>query len=89
VEAIGQKTSKWTAMDTSINPMSKIPAHLVKSSLGLTEENSGFLKHIFVRTAPSEQPLPRIFDVIKGDPSLPDYYNVREEYPECEPKILD
>jgi len=26
---------------------------------------------------------------ITGDPSLPDYYNVRDEYPYCEAKILD
>jgi len=28
-------------------------------------------------------------EMIKGDNRLPDYYNVRQEYPECHPKILN
>lgn len=29
------------------------------------------------------------YGVIRGNLSLPEYYNVREEYPHCIPKILD
>jgi cathepsin B len=27
--------------------------------------------------------------MIKGDPDLPEYYNVREAYPMCQPEVLD
>ena len=27
--------------------------------------------------------------MIKGDPELPEYYNIREAYPMCQPEILD
>jgi hypothetical protein len=34
VDQILAKTRAWKPMDPKVNPMSKIPSHLVKSSLG-------------------------------------------------------
>jgi len=40
VSEIRQKTSKWTPMDPKANPLSRIPAHRVKASLGLLGDES-------------------------------------------------
>ena len=49
-----------------------------------------FLHLPLVETSPMDQ-APLIDDnkIIKGDEQLPDYYNVREEFPDCYPPVLD
>ena len=46
----------------------------------------------FVATAPHGHEITNwdnFKHIVKGDPDLPKYYNIRELYPNCEPEIFE
>jgi C1A family cysteine protease len=53
-------------------------------------ESNHLLGSPFVGSSPHDVAPPKKIEyIIKGDPSLPSYYNTRDEFPECKPPIYD
>ena len=47
------------------------------------------IERVRVGTGPRERPETKKETIIKGDPNLPAFYNVREKFPQCKAPVYD